>query len=81
MWVFTAEKMTTNRAYLAHIELLKSRLLSQNTKLKLYETVVRRILKYAAGIWTMTTEETNALRIFERNTARTMCGPVKEKER
>jgi hypothetical protein len=29
---------------------------------------------------TMTTEETNALRIFERNTVRKICGPVKEKE-
>jgi len=28
----------------------------------------------------MTTEETNALRIFERNTVGKICGPVKEKE-
>jgi hypothetical protein len=43
--------------------------------------LVRTILKYASGTLTRTTEETNALRIFERNTARKICGPVKEKER
>jgi len=34
-----------------------------------------------SGTWTMTMEQTNALRIFERNTVRKICEPVKGKER
>jgi hypothetical protein len=43
--------MTANRAYSAHIKIFRSKLLSQNTKLKTY-----RNLSYGSEAWTMTSE-------------------------
>jgi hypothetical protein len=58
--------LTSNHAYSTHIKLFRSKLLSRNTKLKIYKTLIRLILSYGSEAWAVASEEMNALRIFER---------------
>jgi hypothetical protein len=70
--------MTGNKAYYANSLLLKSALLSRSTKMKLYRTLIRPIVTYAAETWTLNISDENALRIFERKVIRKIYGPVCE---
>jgi hypothetical protein len=72
--------MTANRAYSAHIKLFRSKLLSRNTKLKIFQTLIRPILRYGLEARAMASEEMNALRIFERKIVRRIYGPINEGE-
>ena len=56
--------MTANRAYLAHIKTYRCKVLSRNTKFKLYKTLIRPLLAYGSENWAMTAKEINALTIF-----------------
>jgi hypothetical protein len=81
MWKDSHSKiMTENRAYSAHIKLFRSTILSRNTKLKIYKTLIRPILSYGSEDWTMTSEETNSLIVFERKIVRIIYGPINEGE-
>jgi hypothetical protein len=73
--------MTANRAHLAHIKIFRYNCRSRNTKLQLYRTLRRLILTYGSEAWTMTTEETNVLRIFERKVVMKIHGHIKDAER
>jgi hypothetical protein len=70
--------MTGNKAYYANSQFLKSALLSRSTKMKLYRTLIRRAVTYAAETWTFNICDENALRIFERKEIRKIYGPVCE---
>jgi hypothetical protein len=81
MWVDIHSKiMTADRAYSAYeyIELLRSKRLSRNTKLKICKTLIRPILSYVSETWTLTVKEMNALRMSERKIIRKIYGPIKE---
>jgi sorting nexin-29 len=81
MWKDIHSKIiTANRAYSAHIKLFRSKRSSRNTKLKIYKTLKRPILSYGSEAWTMTSEEMNAVRIFERKIVRKVYGPINEGE-
>ena len=71
-------ELTVNRPYSAHYELPLNKTLSQNTKLKIYRTLIEPILSYEAQIWTMTSEDVNVLRAFETHRERKVYGPIKE---
>jgi hypothetical protein len=81
MWKDIHSKiMTANLAYSAHIKLFRSKLLSRNTKLKIYKTLIQPFLSYGSEAWTVTSEEMNALRVFKRKIVRKIYGPINEGE-
>jgi len=72
--------MMGNKAYCANRQLVNSSLISRNSKLQIYHTLVCPVVTYASESWTLTREEVRALAVFERKILRKKYGPVKEKE-
>jgi len=72
-----AEKIAKgNKAYYANSKLIKSKLLKKNTKMKIHKTVIRPVVTYWSETWTLTANDENNLRIFERQILRKIFGPV-----
>ena len=65
-----------NKAYYANAKLMKSKFLTKNTKIKIYETMVRPVDTYSSETWTLTAKDENNLRIFERQILGKIFGPV-----
>jgi len=77
MNVEIAEKIPKdNKAYYANSKLIKSKLLKKNTKMKMYKTVIRPVVTFSSEAWTLTAEDVNNLRIFERQMLSKIFGPV-----
>lgn len=68
--------MNANRCYFRLQNLIKSRLLSRNTKILVYKTLIRPVLTYAAETWVLTKRNERALDVFERKILRRIFGPV-----
>jgi len=55
MNVEIAEKIAKgNKAYYANSKLIKSKLLKQNTKMKVYKTMIRPVVTYSLETWALT---------------------------
>jgi len=65
-----------NKAYYANSKLIKSKLLKKNTKMKIYQTMIRPVVTYASETGTVTAEDENNLCIFERQILRKIFGLV-----
>jgi len=72
--------MMGNKASYANRQLVNSRLISRNSKLQIYRTLVRPVVTYVSESWTLTMEEERALAVFERKILRKIHGTVKENE-
>ena len=57
--------------------LRKSRALIRSSKLKIYKSLIRPIVTYGCEAWTLTNQDEQYLRIFERRIFRKIFGPVK----
>jgi hypothetical protein len=57
----------------------KSRLLTRETKVRLYLTLVRPVLTYGCETWTLTKADELALSTFERKVLWKIYGPVYER--
>jgi hypothetical protein len=70
--------MMGNKAYYANRQLFNSSLISRNSKLQIYRTLVCPVVNYGAESWTLSMEAERALAVFKRKILRKIYGPVKE---
>jgi hypothetical protein len=59
-----------NKAYYANAELIKSKFLKRNAKMKIYKMLIRPFVMYSSETCTFTAKDENNLRIFERQVLR-----------
>ena len=58
--------------------LLSSRLLSKNLKIKIYRTVILPVVLYGCENWLLTLREERKLRVFENKVLRRIFGPRRD---
>ena len=56
--------------YYANSRLLGSKLITRNTKIKMYKILIRPVVSYGVDTWTMTKKEQVTPRRFERKVVR-----------
>jgi hypothetical protein len=54
-----------NACYYSVQNLLSSRLLSKNVKIRIYKTIILHVVLYGCGTWSLTLREEHGLRVFE----------------
>ena len=59
--------------------LLSSRLLSKNLKIKIYRTIILPVVLYGCETWSQTLREERRLRVFENRMLRRIFGPKRDK--
>jgi len=59
--------------------LLSSRLLSKNLKIKIYRTIILPVVLYGCETWSLTLREERKLRVFENMVLRRIFGPRRDK--
>jgi F0F1-type ATP synthase alpha subunit len=65
------------KAYCANLKFFKSRLVTKQSKLKLYRTVIRPIVTYASETWVLKEAIIEKLLVFEKKMLRRIFGPTK----
>lgn len=65
-----------NKAYFVNLKLIKSRLLSRKTKIRIYKTLIRPVVTYGSEAWNLSASDCNKLRVFERKIVRRIYGAV-----
>jgi hypothetical protein len=68
-----------NASYHSVQNLLSSRLISKNLKIKIYETVILPVVLYGCETWSLTLMEEHRLRVFENRVLR-IFGPKREED-
>jgi hypothetical protein len=58
--------------------LLSSRLLSKNLKIKIYRTIILPVVLYGCETWSLTLREEHRLRVFENRMLRRVFGPKRD---
>jgi len=69
-----------NACYYSVQNLLSSRLLSKNLKIKLYRTIILPVVLYGCETWSLTLREERRLRVFENRVLR-VFGPKRDEVR
>jgi hypothetical protein len=64
-----------NACYHAVQNLLSSRLLSSNVKIKIYKTIILPVVLYGCKPWSLTLREEHRLRVFENRVLRRIFRP------
>jgi hypothetical protein len=70
--------MSATRSYCGLKKQLKSHLLSTQTEIKLYKTLIRPVLMYGCESWSLTKNEENKIILFERKILRKIYGPTND---
>ena len=68
-------KDLTSSCYHSVQNLLSSRLLSKNLKIKIYRTIILPVALHGCGTWALTLREEWKLRLFENMVLRRIFGP------
>ena len=58
--------------------LLSSRLLSKNLKIKIYRTIILPVVLYGCETWSLTLREERRLRVFENRVLKRVFGPKRD---
>jgi hypothetical protein len=67
-----------NACYYSVQNLLSSRLISKNIKIKIYKTVILPVVLYGCETWSLTLREEYRLRVFENRVLRRIFGSKRE---
>jgi hypothetical protein len=67
-----------NACYHAVQNLLSSRLLSRNVKIKIYKTIILPVVLYRCETWSLMLREEHRLRVFENRVLRRIFGPKRD---
>ena len=67
-----------NACYHSVQNLLSSRLLSKNLKIKIYRTIILHFVLYGCETWSLTLREERKLRVFENMVLRRIFGPRRD---
>ena len=67
-----------NACYHSVQNLLSSRLLSKNLKIKIYRTIILPVVLYECENWSLTLREERRLRVFENRVLRKVFGPKRD---
>jgi hypothetical protein len=67
-----------NNASYVNRKMFQSKVLSRKSKLKLYRTLIRPILRYASETWVLKENSIQILMIFEGKILRKIFGPINE---
>jgi hypothetical protein len=59
--------------------LLSPRLLSKNTKIRVYRTIILPVVLYGCETWSLTLREEHGLRVFENRVLRRIFGRKRDK--
>jgi len=70
--------MTYNCCVYRVQNLLSSRMLSKNLKIKIYRTIILPVVLYGCGTWSLILREERKLRVFENMVLRRTFGPRKD---
>jgi hypothetical protein len=68
-----------NAYYLSVLNLLSSRLLSRNLKIRIYKTIFLPVVLYGCETWSLILREEHRLRVFENKVLR-IFGPKRAEE-
>jgi hypothetical protein len=60
--------------------ILSSRLISKNLKIKIYKTLILLVVLYGCGTWSLNLGEEHRLRVFENRVLRRIFGPNREED-
>jgi hypothetical protein len=58
--------------------LLSSRLLSKNVKIRIYKTIILPVVLYVCETWSLTLREEHRLRVLENRVLRKIFGPKRD---
>jgi hypothetical protein len=64
-----------NACYHSVQNLLPSRLLSKNVKIRIYKTIILSVVVHGCGTWSLTLREEHRLRVFKNRVLRRIFGP------
>jgi len=67
-----------NACYHSMQNLLSSRLLSKNLKIKIYRTIILPVVLYGCETWSLTLRQERKLRVFENMVLRRIIGPRRD---
>jgi hypothetical protein len=67
-----------NACYHSVQNLLSSRLLSKNMKVRIYKTIILPVVVYGCETWSLTVRDEHKLRMFENRVLRRIFGPKRD---
>jgi hypothetical protein len=69
-----------NACYQSVQSLLSFRLMSRNVKVKVYKTIILRVVLYGSETWTLTLRVEHKKRVFENRALRRIFGPKRDEK-